>query len=299
MIIHCQSCHILFAFALISSFWFQRSGALTENLIFRADCKLVSEEFWVQSPSDWESFLRLESTRNLFLSAGGKRECRKVASTEYVWKLWVNACAYHFGSGSLPQQQQDLVFVASDTDVQFPGFRMRNTVLNGCQLQTDHSNGRLCHTFCLVGDQKVLQGRRPVVWLVKKLTGLSNDPKQEFAATETKAKTCIYATPSGKQSMKLYMDIEFTTTVTFPKVLMNLLPASKETVEERGSKSIYQVVHKDAAEALNAAREAWINFDTELQQTKVPSAVGQTTQSCQGGWTRGKMLRPKTPFRLG
>lgn len=263
-----------------------------ENLVFRADCKLVSEEFFVDNPLDLESFLRQESTRDLFLSAGGRRECHKVPSSSHISNLWVDACHDHYGSECLPPPQ-DPVSVATETDVKFPGFQLRNTVLNGCQMQSD-KNGMLCYTFSLIGDRKVLQGSRPVVWLVKSLSGISNDPQQGFEAPETKAKTCIYAVPSGIQSIRLHMDIEFTTTVTFPKLMLKLLPASKETVEERGSKSIHQVVKKDAEDALKAAREAWVYYDKEQQKVL---SFGRRIRAVPAGWSIGK-IRPQIPFRV-
>jgi hypothetical protein len=129
---------------------------------------------------------------------------------------------------------------------------------------------------------------------VKSLSGISNDPQQGFEAPETKAKTCIYAVPSGIQSIRLHMDIEFTTTVTFPKLMLKLLPASKETVEERGSKSIHQVVKKDAEDALKAAREAWVYYDKEQQKVL---SFGRRIRAVPAGWSIGK-IRPQIPFRV-
>lgn len=291
---HHQS--LLLVLTILAIIIVQECKALTENLVFRADCKLVSNEFLVENPLDWESFLRQERTRDLFLSAGGRRECHQVPTSTPVQKLWAEACAnYEEESGCLPHSPP--VFVATETDVKFPGFQMRNTVLNGCQLDSKGVN--LCYTFCLIGDQKMLQGSRPVVWLVNKLTGISNDARQQgfFQATETKANTKIYAVPSKRMNMKLQMDIDFTTTVTFPKVLLKLLPASKQKVQERGSRSIHQVVEKDAQDALNAVRDSWLEYCGSkilMLQDKEEKVHSRGRRLVQG--VNGEIMRPKLPM---
>jgi hypothetical protein len=150
------------------------------------------------------------------------------------------------------------VAVATNTDAQFPGFTMVTTVLNGCKRLED-SNGMPVYEFCLIGDRKRIVGSPPVVWLVRKLTGHSKkDESDTFQLSETKATSTISIVNHGKSSCAFQLDLQFKTTVKFPKMLLRLLPASKSKVEERGTQSVTKAILKDAGGAVQAVRDNWV-----------------------------------------
>eukprot|EP00526_Cylindrotheca_closterium_P016830 CAMPEP_0113605284 /NCGR_PEP_ID=MMETSP0017_2-20120614/2247_1 /TAXON_ID=2856 /ORGANISM="Cylindrotheca closterium" /LENGTH=326 /DNA_ID=CAMNT_0000513767 /DNA_START=325 /DNA_END=1305 /DNA_ORIENTATION=+ /assembly_acc=CAM_ASM_000147 len=184
--------------------------------------------------------------------------------------------------------------MATDTNVKFPGFQVHNTVLNGCKLHYD-KKGRPSYTFCLIGDHKAVKGGNPsLVWLVKKLTGMSSSVSKSqddefslvFEESETIAKTQIHIIPEEEgrgpcadhdSSIKLQMNIEFATHVRFPESFLNILPMSKEKVEQKGAHSIRKVVEKDATDALKAVREAWmLSSSSSLATTNV---VGESSNN--------------------
>lgn len=244
-------------------------AAKIEHLIFRADCQLTSDPFPVVSPCEFEAFWSKDSTRNLLLSAGGRRKCRSIEPCAHTSDLWVQACHEKYGLDLLPREYpadtdypDDESIMATDTDVKFPGFQIHNTVLNGCKLHMDE-DGRPSYTFCLIGDHKAIQGNPSVTWLVRKLTGMSSLPesnnKIRFEASETVAKTQVRIIPVEGDEMKLQINVQFATHIRFPKALLRILPSSKENVEQKGSRSIIKVVEKDAKDALNAVREAWMS----------------------------------------
>ncbi|KAL3937452.1 MAG: hypothetical protein SGBAC_007442 [Bacillariaceae sp.] len=181
--------------------------------------------------------------------------------------------------------------MATDTEVKFPGFKMHNTVLNGCKLHRDEE-GRPSYTFCLIGDHKAVKGNPSIVWLVKKLTGMSSVPKSHdefsFEESETIAKTQIHIIPTANEEahdndendlMKIQMTVQFATHVRFPEKFLNILPMPKEKVEQKGAHSIRKVVERDSRDALQAVREAWLlaaafeNDSTREQQDQVPLKI--------------------------
>lgn len=263
------------------------AAAGEEKLIFRADCRLSEELTGDGDREVIKDFLQLDETRFLLLSAGGRRHCFPVSSCPQTKSLWNQVNKDHPSSSF-----EDITFMATETTVKFPGFRMRNTVLNGCQQHFDSKSGMPVLTFCLIGDKKQLEGSLPVVWLVRKLTGIPKDHTiQPFQATETMAETKISIVPIEDGKSQLEMNIDFTTTVAFPKKLLKLLPTSKEQVEERGSESIIKVVRKDGSDALQAVEKLWLEYQEKAQSQQHVNSKKAMSNSFL-------LERIKTPFGL-
>jgi hypothetical protein len=216
-------------------------------------------------------FLLLTETRNLLLSAGGQRHCQQVPLSTPTKHLWKQICNDRDDSSAMTEDSNKVTMMATETKVKFPGFLLRNTVLNACRLiKHDTESGLPALDFCLIGDKKHVEGNAPVVWLVQKLTGISEyDPEQFFEQSETSAMTHVHVVPSSQgktEQLQLEMKIDFKTTVAFPKRMLKVLPASKDKVEKRGSDSISKVIRKDGRDALQAVRQAWLEFEQKQQR---------------------------------
>lgn len=278
-----------------------QTSAATESLTFQADCTLLSDPFpsplhrinpqQEEAHENWNRFFGQESTRNLFLSAGGKCPCQKVSPTPQLQALLHEACQHHqYGPTWDIQSNNDIIqcidFMETTTKANFPGFTIKTKVLNGCQ--TFHEAGCLpVYEFCMLGDSKSLSGSPPVVWLVNKLTGIpssNNKSKRststgsttstEFTLSETRAisRVSLENIDDAEQQEKMavvQVKVQFTTCVQFPKLLLKLLPASKAKVEERGTQSVRNVLVKDTNEALRAVRKAWLHYHDQKNQKEV------------------------------
>lgn len=252
----------------------------SEKLVFNADCNLEIEAPCETSQvSALKEFLEDPSTRKYFLSAGGKRPCTEVPLDAHVRSLWRKACHKYYGDSTYPSALLDgasttstgnknpsgLVAMATETEVQFPGFKTINTVLNGCKLIHD-KNGQPVYEFFVIGDKKRMVGSPPIVWLVRKLTGEGSTSSKNFQPSETKAYTRVSfqspsssaASSSSSPMAKVCLDVQCAIQVEFPKLLLKLLPAPKSKVEEKGTNSIRKVVLKDANEAVEAVQRAWL-----------------------------------------
>ena len=244
-----------------------RVERLHEELVFRADCQLISEGF-TANEEEFCSFFQQPEIRNLFLSGNGETSrTKQIRASPHVWGLWERACREHYGTDSLPSNSdnEDPIVVATEVEVPFPGFHLRNTVLNGCRLTREKEFGLPEYTFCMIGDMKQLEGNPSVLWLVRRLTGWSSGPQQMFGLSETKAKTRVSIVRKGRNSFQLKTDIQMATTTTVRKKLMKLLPA-KQVVEDHGSQSIKKVVKKNAKNALDKVVKSWLEHVQTCQE---------------------------------
>jgi hypothetical protein len=264
--------------------------AATAALVLKCDCSLISDPIPSITGSDHGTakdiegalidFFEQKETMNLFISAGGKRPCRVVPMTQDVQSLWETACDKYYGNDSKPCITTDVV-MATDTELQFPGFKRITTVLNGCKLLRRHSSNDgvdnisdlPAYEFCLIGEKQRLTGSPPVVWLVRKLTGNYRedvkegpDKDNEFQPSETSAKTrvCLIQQQASskntpKDSHAFQLDVHFRTTMQFPRLFLKLLPASQQNVEERGSQAISNVLQRDIDDALQGVLKAWVS----------------------------------------
>lgn len=281
------------------------------QLTFSADCLLVSEPMG-DNASELRQFLERPDVRNLFLSAGGERPCQILPHDDTMMTLWRGACARFYGQDALPLPSEEIAILATDTSAQFPGFRSINTVVNGCRTFASQHHGGLgerlfhwhpgkttaenqyhdtVHKFFLIADKKRWEGPRPVVWLVKKLTGDAGKEKH-FRPCETRAIAQVSIVPSNGTSKvssspmsystkqnpmySFQLDIECAVQIEFPRILLKLLPAPRSKVEESGTKAVRKAIMQDATAAMSALQSKWANEQeaTQVQKSSAPSHGG-------------------------
>lgn len=258
------------------------------TLVFSAQCQLESESLG-DDPHALRNFLERPSIRNLFLSAGGTRSCQEL-SVQQMSPLWKQACERYYGVDALPSDlsSEDLCALATETEAHFPGFKTINTVVNGCQLFRKHSLLRtppffaspkddddVVYKFHLIADKKRMEGPKPVVWLVRKLTG--GGESDTFQPSETRATSVvsIFQKPNNGRGVGFCLDIHCAVQIEFPSLLLKMLPAPRSTVEERGTKAIRNALEKDATAAVQAIQEAW--------QKEHSTTTAVTSSSSKGG----------------
>jgi hypothetical protein len=234
----------------------------SETLIFNADHVFVSEPFPASEKSEVASFFKKPEMRDLLLSAGGKRSAYTVPSHPDLDKLWSQACKDYYGEESLPRVGD--VAISVETEIQFPGLKLVTTVLNGARLLENEETGLPEYEFVLIGDRKRSVGNPLVAWIFNQLTGSSNEAIEGFNPSETKAKSRVSIVENGSNDFSFKFDMEFETKISFSRVLLKILPASKEKMEEQGGAAMQKTVSGEVFEAVNALREQFLSSQAEI-----------------------------------
>ncbi len=276
-----------------------RASSSKAILVFQAQCQLLSEPI-CDDPQELREFLERPAIRDLFLSAGGHRPCHSIPIDSDVGMrdLWRQACKKYYGIDALPEmlrvepsknlssrRNERIAVLATETVVQFPGFKTINSVLNGCQhIPSEHSTNEsknffsrmnlsdkafpkeneLVHKFYLIGDKKRWVGPAPIVWLVRKLTGIEGTKDGPYSSSETRAVSQVsvyvqndHTVQMQQRTVGFQLDIDCAVKVEFPKFLLRLLPAPRHKVEQRGTQAIRTAILQDANSAVQAVAEAW------------------------------------------
>jgi len=229
-----------------------------ETLTFTADFSYVSEAFSVADRSDVISFFQKDETRDLLLSAGGKRSAEAVPLTPDLVEMWKICCDAFYGPESLPGEND--VAIAAVSDVQFPGLKMITTVCSGSKALSTRSNEDLpMYEFVLIADKFKVQGAAPVVWIFNKLTGSQAEDSQEFGLTKTRARSRVSLIETDSSNYAFKFALEMQVKVEFPKVLVKIMPTTKEKMEEQGSNAILKAVKQDIIDAITETRNSFIS----------------------------------------
>jgi hypothetical protein len=212
--------------------------------------------------SDLAEFLRQKDARDRLASAGGRKTSQEHALTPDLRRLWINSCNECYGDASLPDPDRDAV-VSCESVVRFPGLQLTSTVYVGAKLRCDA--GMPEHEFVLIAEQQRLEGPPPMVWMYRKLTGMtdhaadsSNDgTTPQPSKGHSKSRVSVVELDDG-QSLALSLDTNLQIRVDFPSFLIRVLPASKERMEEQGSAAVLRAVSKDVVDAGNSTWDAFL-----------------------------------------
>jgi len=244
----------------------------TESLVFGADLTYTSEPFVVEGDnnenekknSDGEdvlaAFLKRPETKQLLFGAGGRRKTTLLELTPELVELWMSSCEAYYGPTFLPEPGDEVV--AAETVVKFPGLTVTSLVCNGVKMSSDE-RGLPQYDCVLIGEQRQVNGPAPLVWVYNQLTGAAsrNYKEGEFHPSEASAKTKVsVVTEDDGASYALACEMNGQVRVEFPKLLIRILPASKRTMEERGSASVLKTMRNDVVDGIDAVRESFLMF---------------------------------------
>jgi hypothetical protein len=229
-----------------------------ETLIFSVHLDKLSDKIPSNDANEVNSFCRSKECRNHFLSAGGKSAICEEERNEALEELWKQSSEKWYGDTSMPDFENGDCVISTVTTVQFPGMKLLNTVYNGVKLLED-SNGNPYYKCLMVADKKKPVGAPPVVWIYNKLVG--TDSKAEYSPASGKAQSSVSIVEiDGGHAIRFVCDVEII--VSFPKILMKILPSSKESIEEQGSASVRKAVEKDVINCLELTVEAFEKWNS-------------------------------------
>jgi hypothetical protein len=238
--------------------------AAKETLVFIGDFSHESDPI-ACSKEQVVNFLQQPETMLMLLGAGGKREVVVYPSlSAEMNQLWIDACVKFdaYGNDNLPSPSDTAI--TCDSIIQFPGLRLVITVLNGVKIKLD-SNGIPKYVFVLIGEKKIASGATPIVWLYNRLTGAVKEDNDTYNLSDANAKSTVsVATENGSFSFKF--DLQLRIKVEFPKTLLRILPASKDSMEEQGSSAVRRAVSQDVIDSINSTVETFLSKITRSKE---------------------------------
>jgi hypothetical protein len=230
-----------------------------ETLKFSANLSFTSESLADAKIEDVVEFFQKEEFRDLLLSAGGNRPVKEVQETPAIKARWELARDF-FGSSLLPAECDR--YLSTDALILFPGIVMTNTVVNGIKQLEDDERGLPLNLFVLVAEKRSVKGARPLVWIFNQLTGAGKNEDTEYSPPQGHVMTRTSIV--GKDgSLALNVQVNCQIIVSFPAILVRILPTSKEKMEEQGSASVSKAVSKDLEVGIIAVRDAFLRWQLD------------------------------------
>jgi hypothetical protein len=210
------------------------------KLTFTANFDVTSDKLPSDSYHDAYAFFMTKQFRNHLLSSGGKSFIQEVEVDDTLQQMWEEASETWSGIETSPNLENGDCVVASETSLDFPSLKLLNTVYSGVKCLID-INGKPYYTCVSIADKRTPVGPAPVVWLYNKLTG--SNTTTEYSPPGGRAKSVI-TIDEINDGHAIRFQAEVQIIVEFPKLLMKLLPASKEKLEHDGSVSVYKSLNK-------------------------------------------------------
>jgi hypothetical protein len=232
-----------------------------ETLKFEANFTLQSDQLGSNKKDELRAWVQSKTCRNHFLSAGGTTPISEVPLTPELEQLWTEACAGHYGADSRPEKND--VVIVSETVIQFPGLKMENSVYSGVKLleQGDYP----AYRSILIAEKQRVFGAAPIVWIFNQLTGNSAKKDDAFTRPMGMAKSNI-SILQEENSHYIKFDCNIQVAVKFPKVLVKIMPTSKEKMEEQGNAAVKKAVEKDVKKCVESASAAFLSW--QMSETK-------------------------------
>jgi hypothetical protein len=233
-----------------------RLYAEKETLKFVANIVASSSPLATVTKYDLNNFLKTTTCRDHFLSAGGTTNCIEEILTSELQQFWSDECFSHYGLDLLPGVGDTIV--ASESIVRFPGLKMVNTVYSGVKLVVagDISPS---YQIILVAEKKRVVGAPPVVWLFNQLTGHSSELEDIIRPPSARVQSSIFTTDTESGPCFTF-DCRAEIIITFPKLLVKILPTTKEKMEEQGTASVKKTIEHDISKATKTVNEVFYEW---------------------------------------
>jgi hypothetical protein len=159
--------------------------------------------------------------------------------------------------GAVLPNKEDSILEVESRGLAFPGLEVRSTATVGVKYVEREQGSTPRHEFVLLGTREQAKGFPPVVWIYNKLTGA--DPKNPGKGNSNakSLSTVSYERIDGNVVFRTNAFLEIG--ITFPKVLLKILPGDKATIEEKASSSVQKSLEKDVFQSMRAYESAYSN----------------------------------------
>jgi hypothetical protein len=230
-------------------------GSVTLNL--KGETSVKTKPLQPSAPEKLFEFLRLDEHRNLLVTAGGTRPKEVVEPTPELLEQWKKACDV---VGSSYPSGNDEILKVKTGGVSFPGLTVTSIANIGSKFLVDPESAKPFYEFTLVGDEQIVTGLAPIVWIFNQLTGAGKKDGKEGTSTSSLSRVTYEQSDDDKIVFKI--DSSLRVDVKFPAILLKILPTSKEQTEATGGSSLVKALEKDVVKsmsALESAYEKWIS----------------------------------------
>jgi hypothetical protein len=263
------------------------------KLVYPCHCSFTSEPLPVgTTEEDLWAFFRKPQTRNLIFSGGGKFVMEQQEMTSCIHEMWQDACEYFESpqhlhpSMTMGDEDDGDVVMAVSLVIEFPGLQILTTSLNGIKLLSSSpavsgsSKNKKSKSIrdlpqfhsVLLGEKQHVTGSVPMVWLYKRITGLSGAEKKQqqqrqeqlddtdYRPSMAKVQSLfsVIQTPDDTSRFAFCLDCNLTVTTHVPKHLVRLLAMfPKEKIEALGTAAVSRVIPQGVASSVISARLAF------------------------------------------
>lgn len=253
-----------------------------EVLVFGAKLNYTSDLFYANATQqEFVDFFETSETKNLLLGSGGKLEVKRLDATPELLELWKSSCQTYYGSKYLPKevvnQKESNEIYTSESIVSFPGIKVITTVCTAVivDLAKDDGNMLPSYDFILIGENRIAEGPKPLIWLYNQLTGADKHCQEKGAFNPSKATAQTHVSVIRHQNSQegadgnggdigerygFNFDMNMEIRVEFPRALLKLLPTKREKIEEQMSASLLKAVQPNVVQAIAATRTSFLHF---------------------------------------
>jgi len=266
------SLFLCFVVKIVTSFALSRSNGIVsqpvtsktqlqeqETLNFRTGCSYETEIQDVDRETAVRFFL-LPSTRNLFLSGGGKTKTQELDFSDEYKLMWEDCCQNYSESKDIDEKISH--FVAGEAKAQFPGLSLVSTVLILAKLNEKTPSNLPEYNFFLVAEKRQLKGLKPVEWIFRQLTGTSKEMDEYFHPSQATSISKVSLVKKA-EGFAISFNASLNVKISFPPRLLKILPMSKEKMEQQGSTSVEKAIIRDVKAAIEATNAAMQRIQNE------------------------------------
>jgi len=164
-----------------------------------------------------------------------------------------------------PVVGEDPILRVTTTAIKFPGLTVQTVATVGCKEVPDARALQIT----LISDELKATGPEPLVWVFYKLTGAAAATKDRRSERRTHSTNIITAEKINPNSVVFRSVAQLVIDVSFPSLLLNLLPVSHGQAEKQGSKAIQSVVERDIGPTLEELREKYIAHLQEMKTARM------------------------------
>ncbi|KAI2505479.1 hypothetical protein MHU86_8910 [Fragilaria crotonensis] len=223
------------------------------SLVFRLDSVFSSDPVPAATPQEILAFFQEPVQRNCMVSAGNTRKVEELEHSDELLKLWKRRSPE---LGATDPDESDSILKVEAGGMHFPGLTLTSEAYIGAKLLEPSGDGYPVYEFSLIVDKQRVEGFKIAVWIFNKLTGADDDTSKNKAVSRSRTEVTATTMEDGQTIFQFHLS--FTIQVFFPKLLLRILPVSKEKAEEQGSAAIGKALEKDLNNAMKVLRQQFL-----------------------------------------
>lgn len=231
-----------------------QDGDEETTLTLQGTISVSSNELRVTSLEEVSEFFRTQSHRDLLVTGGGERPCTAIEATSDQLKDWKNEC---LALGASEPDENDSILSVITRGLEFPGLKVESSSVIGVKYVDAPTSTSPKYEFVLLANEQAVSGLPPAVWIFKKLTG-ANDKGSTGENSKFKSLSTVTFEQTDNGKVVFRTEAFLRIGVTFPKILLKILPGDKKTIEERGGTSIVKTLDKDVKQSMEAFESAYL-----------------------------------------